>query len=112
MKLFPLMLEQSMKLFPLMLEEKHETLPVDVGRKHETLPVDVGRKLAPIFRRLSEESLLERCKRNMTRNPNESLHSVIWKYCPKIVYFGRKSIESATNMAICQSSLGATFREA
>ncbi len=81
-------------------------------KDHETLPMDVGRKLVPIFKRLSEESLLERCKRNMTQNPNESLHSVIWKYCPKIVYVGRKSIESATNMAICQFSLGATFREA
>ena len=80
-------------------------------KEHETLPVDVGRKLVPIFQRLTNEKLLERCKRNRTQNPNESIHNVIWRFCPKITYVGRKSVESATCMAICQFSVGATFKE-
>ena len=82
-------------------------------KEHETLPVDVVPilKLVPIFQRLTNENLLDRCKRNRTQNPNESIHNVIWRFYPKITYVGRKSIESATCMAICQFSIGATFWE-
>ena len=77
---------------------------------HKRLPVEIGQKLVPIFQRLTEESLLERCKQNRTQNPNESLHNVIWRFCPKITYVGRKVIEMAVHLAICQFSVGATFK--
>ena len=78
---------------------------------HETLPNEIGKKLVPIFQRLTEDRLLQRCRRNSTQNPNESLHNLIWQYCPKIRFAGRLSVEGATCMAICQFSLGATFRQ-
>ena len=53
-------------------------------KEHEGIPVDVGRKLVPIFQRLTENNLLQRCKRGATQNQNESLHSVIWRFCPKL----------------------------
>lgn len=80
-------------------------------KDHETIPGEVGKKLVPIFQRLTEDNLLQRCRRNRTQNPNESLHNLIWQYCPKIRFAGRYSVEGATCMAICQFSLGATFRE-
>ncbi len=80
--------------------------------KHHRIPlsVDVGRKLVPIFRRLTEKGWLERCKHNRTQNPNESLHNVIWRFCPKITYVGRKVVETAVCLAICQISMGSTFK--
>ena len=80
-------------------------------KDHETVPNEVGKKMVSIFQRLTDDELLQRCRRNRTQNPNESLHNLIWQYCPKIRYAGRYSVEGATCMAICQFSLGATFRE-
>ena len=75
---------------------------------HETLPSDVGRKLVPIFQRLSEENLLKRCACSATQNANESLHNLIWKQCPKTTFCGRKTVETAVALALCQFSMGAT----
>ena len=80
-------------------------------KDHETVPNEVGKTMVPIFQRLTDFELLQRCRRNRTQNPNESLHNFIWQYCLKIQYAGRYSVEGATCMAICQFSLGATFRE-
>ena len=80
-------------------------------KEHESIPVDIGKKLVPIFQCLTEDSLLQRCKRGATQNPNESLHSVIWRFCPKLNYTGRKSLEAAICMALCQFSKGAMYRE-
>ena len=80
-------------------------------KEHERIPVDIGRKLVPIFQRLSEDSLLQRCKRGASQNQNESLHSVIWRFCPKLNYAGRRSIEAAICMALCQFLKGSMFRE-
>ena len=80
-------------------------------KEHDSLPLEIGKKLVPIFQRLTEDKLLQRCKRNRTQNPNESLHGLIWRLCPKITFAGRRTIENATSMAICQFSMGATYRE-
>ena len=79
--------------------------------EHETLSPDVGQKLVPIFRRLTEENLLKRCTRNRTQNPNESLHNIIWRLCPKSTFVGRRTVETAATLAICQFSMGASFRK-
>ena len=60
----------------------------------------------PIFQRLSEENLLNWCARNKTQNPNEALHNVIWKYCPKATFVGRTTMETA----VCRFSVGSTCR--
>ena len=64
-------------------------------KDHEPLPADVGKLLVPIFQRLSEESLLTRCMRARTKNANESLHQIVWKFCPKAMYAGKRTIETA-----------------
>ena len=80
-------------------------------KEHETLPSDIGRRLVPIFQRLSEDNLLKRCVRNKTQNPNESLHSTIWKYCPKAIFVGRKTMETAVALAVCRFSMGSSFQQ-
>ena len=80
-------------------------------KEHDTLPSEIGRKLAPIFQRLTEENLLKRCARNKTQNANESFHSTIWKYCPKSVFVGRKTMGTAVALAMCRFSMGSSFQQ-
>ena len=81
-------------------------------KEHETLPPAIGKKMVPIFHRLSEEKLLSRCTLKRTQNNNESLHSLVWSFCPKRNFVGRITVENAVCMAILQFSLGSTFKEA
>ena len=46
------------------------------------LPKQRQEKLLPVYERLSNEQLLERCSRVSTLNANESLNEVIWWRCP------------------------------
>jgi len=79
-------------------------------KDHDTLPPDVGSRLVPIFQRLSDEKLIQRCARKKTQNPNESLHQLIWKICPKSIYVGRRTLNTAVALAACQFSMGSTFK--
>ena len=81
-------------------------------KDHDTLSPDIGKRLVPIFQRLSDDALLKRCSRSMTQNANESLHNLIWRLCPKVTFVGRKTFETAVSLAICQFSMGATFKVA
>ena len=80
-------------------------------KNHETVPSDVGKCLVPIFQRLSEENLLKRCSRNRTQNANEALHHLIWKFSPKAIFNGRKTLETAVLLALCQFSMGKCFKD-
>ncbi|KAH7970042.1 hypothetical protein HPB52_023931 [Rhipicephalus sanguineus] len=53
-------------------------------------------KRAPVFARLSDESLLARCCEGKTQNASESLHSVIWTQTSKN---GNASLESVKRAA-------------
>ena len=79
-------------------------------KEHETLPSDIGKMLVPIFRRLADDGLLKRCSSNKTQNPNESLQNNVWKLCPKTIFSGRKTVETAVSLAACQFSMGASFK--
>ncbi|KAH7963500.1 hypothetical protein HPB52_021267 [Rhipicephalus sanguineus] len=49
-----------------------------------SLPDFVCDALQPVFKRLSEEALLDRCSDGMTQNASESSHSVIWDQNKKL----------------------------
>ena len=83
--------------------------PPGSHKSHATLPSDVGKKLVPIFKRLSEDGLLQRCARSRTQNTNESLHNMIWRFCPKSTFAGKRTIEMAVALAVCQFSIGDSF---
>ena len=80
-------------------------------KEHDTVPSEIGKKVVPIFQRLSDEKLLKRCMRNKPQNPNESLHSKIWKYCPEAVFVGRKTMETGVGLAVCRFSMGSSFQQ-
>ena len=81
-------------------------------KHHDTISAEVGKQLVPIFERLTEPDLLKRCTHAMTQNANESVHNMIWKICPKTIFVGRKTMETAVAIAACQFSMGATFKGA
>ncbi|GFT03256.1 uncharacterized protein TNCV_3611091 [Trichonephila clavipes] len=48
---------------------------------------------------LSHPALLKKCLGGKTQNPNESLNSLIWKFCPKTIGSSLQIAEIASNLA-------------
>lgn len=63
-------------------------------------------KILPLYQRLSDDSLLERCRRCLTQNANESLHSIIWNRCSKKNYCGKERVKFADLMGVCEYNVG------
>ena len=70
--------------------------------KHKNpIPEAIVALIRPIYARLGSRSLLEKCVEGYTHNANESLHSTVWKSCPKDVYLGRVGVDIACAVAVC-----------
>jgi len=61
------------------------------------LSKEVAEKVKDVYVRLGHPELLQRCCKVRTQNPNESLHSVVWKKCPKTGFIGLTRVLAATN---------------
>jgi hypothetical protein len=48
------------------------------------LPIAVMDTIKPIFKDLSDPTLLKRCLGGRTQNANDSFNSLVWRFCPKI----------------------------
>lgn len=59
------------------------------------------KKLESVYTRLSDDSLLNKCLKVKTQNPNESIHSRIWSLCPKVVSVSKGILD----FAVAQSCL-------
>lgn len=70
------------------------------------LPKDVAEALLPVYTRLSERALLQRCERGKTQNSNESLHSVIWSLAPKEHHASLFAVEAAVAEAVLRFNTG------
>ncbi|GFX95027.1 uncharacterized protein TNCV_3046591 [Trichonephila clavipes] len=57
-------------------------------------------KIFPVYQRLANDELLERCREGKTQNANESIHSVIWKNFPKETFVSKKRLEMSVISAI------------
>ncbi|GFU15500.1 uncharacterized protein TNCV_4126471 [Trichonephila clavipes] len=54
--------------------------------------------IKPVFADLSHPALLKKCLGGKTQNPNESLNSLIWKFCPKTIGSRFQIAEIAANL--------------
>lgn len=63
-------------------------------------------KILPLYERLTDDSLLNRCARCLTQNANESLHSVIWNKCSKEIFVSRPRVKIAASLGVCEYNLG------
>ncbi|CAN8002053.1 unnamed protein product [Ixodes hexagonus] len=71
-----------------------------------SLPNDVRVALEPVFARLSDEALLQRCSDGKTQNASESLHSVIWSLSPKTQHASLLSVRRAVAEAVSRYNQG------
>ncbi|GFS52280.1 uncharacterized protein TNCV_4850091 [Trichonephila clavipes] len=55
--------------------------------------------IKPVFGDLSHPALLKKCLGGKTQNPNESLNSLIWKFCPKTIGSRLQIAEIAAKLA-------------
>lgn len=62
--------------------------------------------LQPIYERLTEENLLNRCLSGKTQNANEALHSLIWGRCSKDNFASRRRVQFAVLTAIQEFNCG------
>lgn len=83
-------------------QAKGEPIP----KHRHNLPPHVCKALSPIYERLSDEKLLERCQRGKTQNSNESLHSVVWAHSPKERHASLFSVQGAVAEAVLKFNAG------
>ena len=69
-------------------------------QKHFHLPEAVMLEMKPIFRDLSETSLLEKCLSGKSQNPNESLNNVIWARISKRTCVSTETLKFGTFEAV------------
>ena len=71
------------------------------------LPDAVIAKVKPVYQRLSEDSLLEKCLHGKTQNQNEAVNGMVWERIPKEVFVGADLLEFGLFDAISHFNIGA-----
>ena len=66
----------------------------------------VAEKLLPLYERLTNPDLLQRCSRMMTQNSNECFNGQIWRRVPKTEPASLNTVNSGTAMATLEYNLG------
>ena len=63
-------------------------------------------KVKGIYDRLTTDEMMERCMKGMTQNRNESLHSRVWKICPKHKNVSKLFVDFASATAVMHYNVG------
>lgn len=75
--------------------------------KHRyNLPGYVAEAMLPVYQRLSQASLLQRCLGAKTQNASESFHSVLWSLMPKEQHASLIAVETALHEAVLRYNAG------
>lgn len=64
------------------------------------IPLDLAEHVKPVFARLADRKLLDRCLLGATQNQNESFNSTVWLRCPKERFSCPTSVNIAANLAV------------
>ncbi|XP_055950897.1 uncharacterized protein LOC129984987 [Argiope bruennichi] len=79
-------------------------------KSHSTMKTKLSElvleKILPIYQRLANNELLARCASGKTQNANESIHSIIWKNCPKEIFVSKKRLEMAVITSVGEYNFG------
>ena len=59
-----------------------------------------------VYKDLIAPSLLDRCLKGKTQNPNESLHSKLWAKCPKAKFAGRFRVAFVCRVTVLEHNFG------
>ena len=60
----------------------------------------------PIFTRLSNDDLLNRCLKGLTQNQNEAANGVLWSKCPKRKFYGLNKVKLAFAQTVSEFNTG------
>ena len=71
------------------------------------LTPEIASQMVPVYRRMSDETLLRRMTHGGTQNTNECLNSTIWARCPKTAFMGKKRVDGAAARAVSVFNEGA-----
>jgi hypothetical protein len=66
----------------------------------------VSKGLMPIYEKMANKDLLQRCVAGKTTNPNEAIHNVLWDQCPKEKFVSLSQIRIACINTIHQYNEG------
>lgn len=64
------------------------------------IPRDLAKYIRPVYQRLANRDLLERCTLGATQNQNESFNNVIWVHASKTQMLSLTTVQLAVNIAI------------
>ena len=70
------------------------------------LPLSIIAKVKPVYKRLSEDELLQKCLHGKTQNQNESFNGLIWQRIPKEVFVGKDLLELGLFDAVAHFNMG------
>lgn len=70
------------------------------------LPEVFMAELDPIFQRLSNVDLLNRCLKGITQNQNEAANGILWSKCPKTRFCGARRVRIAACATIAAFNTG------
>jgi hypothetical protein len=79
---------------------KGETVTRDEYKKHDYLPKVVADGIKPIYEKMADKELLERCSKGLTTNRNEGLHHLLWNICPKEKFVSLTQVAIACIQAV------------
>ncbi|XP_066946996.1 uncharacterized protein [Macrobrachium rosenbergii] len=86
----------------------------EVPQSHSTTKVkfivdEEGKKqIFEVYKRMTSDELLEACLHGQTQNRNESLHSRLWRYCPKSKNGSKRIIDFAAAQDVANYNAGYT----
>ena len=88
-------------------KRQQQTTKMDNAYVHkDPLPAAIVDELLPIYERLSDSKLLEKCLDGFTQNSCESVNSLIWSRCPKHTSTGKISLDFGVADAVSQFNDG------
>ena len=91
------------------IKRAHDLADLVPGKKSLTDLTDEA-TLKPIFERLTNKNLLEKCLKGLTQNANESFNNLIWNRCPKGSFCGKIRIVSAVAESVAVFKCGASAK--
>lgn len=70
------------------------------------IPIEIIRQIKPVYERLTDKKMLQKCLHGKTQNTNESFNGMIWKRCPKETYVGHTTVNLCVMDAVCHYNRG------
>ena len=80
--------------------QQHKAGKQGTYKHHNVIPPAVAAVMKPVYERLTDRALLERCLRGATQNVNECLNGLIWQMCPKVSFCSAQTVQTAAHLAI------------